>query len=78
MATIPASIRNKYLRGTLPFGRVYRLLSEGGIVLGGQLASGVAGVAAVSYFSSLLPPSEYGLLTLALLSVVLCLSLIHI
>ncbi len=72
MATIPASIRNKYLRGTLPFGTVYRLLSEGGIVLGGQLASGIAGVAAVSYFSSLLPPSEYGLLTLALLSVILC------
>jgi O-antigen/teichoic acid export membrane protein len=72
MATIPSFILNKYLRGTLPFGTVYRLLSEGGIVLGGQLASGIAGVAAVSYFSSLLPPSEYGLLTLALLSVILC------
>ena len=71
MAIISSSIHNKYLRCTLPVGAIYRLFSESGIVLGGQLASGIAGVAAVSYFSSLLPPSEYGLLTLALLSVVL-------
>ena len=72
MATTSSSISNKYLRGMLTISSIYRLFSEGGIVLGGQLASGIAGIVAVSYFSSLLPPSEYGLLTLALLSVHLC------
>ena len=71
MATTSSSIRNKYLRDMLTVSSIYQLFSEGGIVLGGQLAS-YAGIVAVSYFSSLLPPSEYGLLTLALLSVVLC------